>query len=890
MREGLRRFVDRILGEVHRSQVESDLDEELRFHLEMETEKNIRCGMAPAEARTAALRTFGGVDRVKEEVRGMHRFVGLEGLVRDLGLAVRAARRSPGYAAVVVLTLGLGIGANTAIFSVMHGVLLKPLENREGHRLMVLRQRLGGADDEIGFSVPDLEEWRARLRTVDAVVESHQMSFNLIGEGEPEEVLAGVVDHRFFGVMGMEPVLGRGFTLEEDRIGGEPVMVLSHPFWQRRFGGDPSVLGRTFLMNDRVHTVVGVLPDLPQYPRANDIYVPTSQCPIRSSDAFRQNRNGRMMQAFLRLGPGQQVEQLRRDVDDVAAGLRMELPGEYPGERGYSASVTSLQEELVANSRSLLLILLGTTLLVLLVACANVANLALARLSRREQEFAVRRALGAGQGRIARQLLTESAVLALAGAALGVVLAWAGLDLLVAYASRFTPRAAEAGLSAPVLLFALATAVVTAVLAGSFPLVSSRKRREARVLREASGATATVRRLRVQNGLVVAQLGLAFVLLTGAALLLRSLLLLQDVDGGFQAHNVVTMRVAFPVGGAHASPEAQDLFWTSVLARLEAHPEVVAVAAANLAPLAGGGGTTSVRIEGGAWAGGGEPVRVQPRTVSPDYFAVAGIPLLAGEGFPTALRGDDERVAIVNRTFSRIHFGEGSPVGARLVPCNAQGQCAAAVSYRVVGVVGDVRQGGLDAEPGAEVYTAGIQQGFWGNRILLRTRGDPGGVVRDAVAAVHAQDPALPVEEIRTLGQLRTESLAPRRLTAFLVSGFAVLALAVTLAGIAGVTAFTVAQRRREIGIRMALGADGPRVLRLVLRDALLLVAAGLGVGLAGAMVFGGALRSFLWGVAPTDLVTHAGVGLALLAAAVIACWIPARRATAVDPMVAFRG
>lgn len=813
-----------------------------------------------------------------------------DGLFRELKLALRTLWRAPGYAAVVILTLGLGIGANTAIFSVTHGVLLKPLENRDGHRLMVLRQHTAGGADEMGFSVLDLDEWRTRLRTVDAVVESHQMSFNLIGEGEPEEVLAGVVDHRFFDVMGMTPVLGRGFTEEEDRIGGAAVMVLSHPYWQRRFGGDRSILGRTFLMNDRVHTVVGVLPDLPQYPRANDIYVPTSQCPIRSSDAFRQNRNGRMMQAFLRLGPDQRPEQLTGDVEGVASALRAELPGDYAGERGYGATVSRLQDELVSNSRTLLLVLVGIAGLVLLVACANVANLSLARLSRREQEFAVRRALGAGEGRIARQLLTESIVLALLGGILGLVFARAGLALLVAYASRFTSRAAEAGLSAPVLIFALVAAVTTGVVAGGFPLVSSRRRREARVLREASGATGAVGRLRLQNGLVVAQLGLAFVLLTGATLLLRSLILLQDVDGGFETHNVVTMRVAFPVAGPYAGPEAQELFWSSVLARLDAHPEVVAVAAANLAPLAGGGGTTSVRIEGRAGGGGDEPVRVQPRTVSPDYFAVTGIPLLAGEGFPAGLRGDDERLAVVNRAFARAHFGEGSPLGARLVPCNAQGQCSATVSLRVVGMVGDVRQGGLDAEPGAEIYMAGIQQGFWGNRILVRTRGEPAVVVRDAVAAVHAQDPTLPVEDIRTLDQLRSESLAPRRLTAFLVGGFAALALGVTLAGIAGVTSFTVAQRRREIGIRMALGADRRGVLRLVLRDALLLVAVGLGVGLAGALVFGGALRSFLWGVAPTDPLTYLAVGLLLVIVSLLACWVPARRATAVDPMVAFRG
>ena len=812
------------------------------------------------------------------------------GLVRDVGLALRTFRRAPAYALVVVLTLGLGIGATTAIFSIIHGVVLKPLENEEGDRLMVLQHHQPGAGQtDMAWSVLDLEAYRDGLGGVEAVVEAHQMSFNLIGNGEPEEVLTGVVDHRFFEVMGVDPILGRGFTEEEDRTGGDAVMVLSYPYWQSRFGGDPAVLGRTFVMNDRVHTVIGVLPDVPQYPRANDIYVPTSQCPIRSAADFREDRNARMMQAFVRLPPGGDVESLRREAGLLAGRLAAEFPGSYAAERGYTAGATPLKDELVSDSGTTLLLLLATAGLVLLVACANVANLALARLSRREQEFAVRRALGAGEGAVARQLLVESTVLALAGALLGITVAWGGLELLVSYAGRFTPRAAEATLSTPVLVFAVATALLTGIVSGSAPVLAGR-RSAATTLRESSGATRTRRILMLQNGLVVAQVALAFVLLTGAGLMVRSFLLLQDVDAGFATENVVTMRVAFPVGGPYGDPRLQEQFWEAVQGRVRELPGVESVAVANLAPLSGGTGTVAFHVEGGGRRGDGEPSRAQSRTVSREYFATAGIPLLAGAGFPPGLRSTDERVAIVNRTFARTHFGEDSPVGARLIPCSAQGRCDPDRAVRVVGMVGDVRQAGLEVEPAAEVYVSGRQQGSWGNRILVRTRMDPLGVARSVVAAVHVEDPALPVVDIRTLASLRSESLAPRRLTTFLLGGFSGLALLVTLAGIAGVTAFSVAQRQREIGVRMALGAEGGEVLSLILRDALVLVGAGLALGIGLSLLIGGVMESLIWGIAPTDAATWILVSVLLVAVTLLACWVPARKATRINPLVAFRG
>ncbi|HKV12272.1 MAG TPA: ABC transporter permease, partial [Thermoanaerobaculia bacterium] len=462
----------------------------------------------------------------------------MNGFLHDLRYGVRTFAKAPGFSAVLVLILALGIGANTAIFSVVRGVLLRPLPYAEGERIVHVTKQASLATAEGYFSVPEIRDLKSGSRTLTAIVEYHSMPFTLLGRGEPDRVQTGVVSAELFEVLGVKPLLGRTFRPGEDRPGAEPVLVLSHSYWRRRFGGDPGIVGQTFEMNDRVHTVVGVLPPMPQYPDENDVYMPVSSCPFRSRERFIENREARMMHVFAQLRDGVTVEQARSDLAVVADRLRGEHPEAYATPAGLRLDAVPLKEELTRPARPTLLLLLGTVGFVLLLVCANVANLVLARLLRRHQEMAVRTALGAGRGRLLRQVLVESLLLALAGGALGLLLAGAGLDMLVAFAARFTPRAAEVEIDSGVLLFTLLVAVATGVASGLLPAALSRQ--EPADALKAGGSRATAGRRRARSLLVVLQFALSFLLLAGAGLMLRSLLALERVDPGFRPGNVLT--------------------------------------------------------------------------------------------------------------------------------------------------------------------------------------------------------------------------------------------------------------------------------------------------------------------------------------------------------------
>lgn len=887
----------RLVGTTRPNRVEQDMDDELRFHLMMEEEQLRKLGLPSDEARRAATGGFGGVDQIKEELRDHRRAMWLEDLVRDVRFAARTLASTPGYTTLVVLTLALGIGANAAIFSVINGVLLKPLANADGDRLVVLRQQRSQTGvANLGFSHLDIGEYRSQLQSVDALVEFHTMTFNLLGQGEPEEVQTGVVDHRFFEVLGVPPILGRGFTEEEDLVGRDAVIVMSYRYWQERFGGDPSILGKTFEMNGRVHTVVGVLPPFTQHPIDNDIYVPTSQCPVRSSEPFKANRNARMMTAFARLRPGTSLADVRNEAAVVANRLTASYPDAYPAQLGHNATAQPLKEALVANSRPTLFMLLGAVGFVLLVACANVANLTLARLSRREAELALRSALGAGRGRLLRQLLTESTLLAVVGGALGLGLAYVGSGLLVAFAGRFTPRAAEVGIDNTVLLFTVLISLVTGIVFGCGPALASRQQLSS-VLRESTGASSSVRKRRLQTGLVVVQLAVAFILLCGAGLLVRSFVLLLNVDAGVVTENVLALRIVPPIG-SYQGTEQQKNLWRPILDRVNAQPGVIASAASTVTPLSGrgliGSGGVGViaatfEIEGRPAASQGDRPRARQRNVTPDFFRTVGVPVVRGRAFAETDDTDKPRVALINQTFARTHFDGIEPIGARLMRCSAEGRCVPETMFEIVGVVGDVRQDGLDTEPTEEIYFPAYQTPFFGQNLLVRTSGDPLQLARGIVGFVHEVDPNLPVEDIQTLEMIRNDSLAPRRLTTALLTIFAAVALLVTMAGIVGVTSFSVTQRRHEIGVRMALGASRPEVLRMVLGQSLRCVAAGLAVGLAGTLIFGSLIRGLVWGIDPADPATLLSVSLLFLVVSGFATFWPARRATLVDPTIAFR-
>ena len=869
------------------SRKDEELDEEIAFHLEEETEKNRRRGMSPEEARREALVAFGGVAQTREASREASRAVLLETILQDVRYGARTLRKSPGFAIAAVLTLALGIGANTAIFSVVHGVLLQSLPYGGGDRLVRLRVDAPGAGIQDGrFAVPELQDIRTLSRTLDGVVEYHSMFFVLLGGPEPQRVQTGVVSANYFDTLGVAPILGRTFLPGEDRRGAEAVLVLSHAYWMRAFGGDPSVVGRVFRMNDRAHTVVGVLPPIPGYPEDNDVYMPTSACPFRSDPMMDNDRSMGMMQAFGRLKPGVRFEAARSDLASVSARMAHDHPSDYPESVHLSIAPVSLREELTRQARPTFLLLFGTVGLVLLIACANVANLSLARLVRREKEMALRSALGAARGRLRRQLLTESLLVSLTGGVLGVALAASGRGLLVHFAKRFTPRASEIAVDVPVLLFSLGVALVVGVALGLLPALSPRRSLSASLHEGRDASAATPARLRLRHLLIAAQVAISFVLLVGAGLMLRTLWKLSHVETGFHAERVLTARLSMNFT-RYAKPEERLDFQDRLIERLSHEPGVLSVALANSFPLnEGGPNKGTYDIEGRRAASPDKKPRANFQRVSADYFPTIGVPLIRGRAIAAGDRREMPLVAVINDHMARHVWPGEDPIGRRIEIETDPGKMAFA---EIVGVVGDVRQYSLAEAAGDEVYLS-IRQFPGLGSCVIRTDGDPKRLERAVRAAVHAIGPEQPVDRIRTLEEVRSGALENQRLTATLLMIFATLALIITATGIAGVIGFSVGQRRQEFGIRMALGALPGAVRAMVLRQGMRHVTAGLALGIAAALVLTRLWSNLLYEVSPTDPPTFLAVAVMLLGVAALACFLPARRATSVDPMVALRG
>jgi predicted permease len=868
---------------------ERELDEELAFHIEKETEENLRRGMAPEAARRAALVRFGGVAKTKDESREASRAVLFETVLQDMRYGLRSLRKNPGYAAAAILTLALGIGANTAIFSVVHGVLLQSLPYGAGDRLVRLRVDAPGAGIKDGqFSPPEMKDLKERTRSFSDVVEYHSMWFVLLGKQEPERVQTGVVSASFFDLLGVHPILGRTFLPGEDQHGAEAVLVLSHDYWMRAFGGDPSVVGRVFQMNDRPHIVVGVLPPIPGYPQDNDVWMPISACPFRSDPGMENDRDGGMLRAFARLKPGVSLDDAHRDLAEVSAKLTTDYPKSYPKTVRLAISPVALSEELTRTARPTFLMLFGTVGLVLLLACANVANLMLARLTRRHQELALRSALGAGRGRLARQLLTESVLLALVGGALGLLVAAAGQRMLVHFAERFTPRAAEIGLSVPVLLFSLGVSLVVGIGLGLIPALSPRRSLTASLQEGRERTTAGAGRLRARNLLIVTQVAISFVLLAGAGLMLRTLWKLSQVDPGFRTERVLTSRLDLNFS-RYKEEDEQRAFHASLLERLKAEPGVLSVSLAGSFPLNERGPANGrFRMEGQPAVAPEALPRADFQRVSPDYFKTIAVPILKGRSLEDADRKDAPLVAVVNRSMARRFWPGEDPIGRRI---GVDGREPGEIRWiTVVGVSGDVRQYGLANPPVEQIYLSLLQFPGLSTTALLRTAVDPSRLERLVRADVHAIGPEQPVDHFRTLAEVHAGALAAPRLTAILLAAFAALALTITATGIAGVIAFSVGQRRREFGIRMALGALPSSVQRMVLNQGMRPVLAGLALGLAGAIALTRLWASLLYEVSPTDPPTYFVVAFVLGAVAVVSCFVPARRATTVDPMVALRG
>jgi len=810
-------------------------------------------------------------------------------LRQDASYALRRMRQSPGFTAVIILTLALGIGANTAIFSVVNGVLLRPLPYAQGDRLLRLRQPAPGFKiQDAGFSEKEIGDFTGQNQTLDALVEYHSMTFILIGD-EPHRVQTGVVSWNFFDTFGVRPLAGRTFHPEDDVPGSEGVLMLSYAFWQRVFAGDPTVVGRVLQMNNRPHVVIGVLPRLPQYPDENDVYMPVSHCPFRSSPRTRENRNARMSTVFAVRKPGTPIEQVGADLATIAHRLQAEYPESYPENSGYTATAESLKEELTQDARPTFLVLLATAGFVLLIACANVANLTLSRMMHREREIAIRAAMGANRGRLMRQLLTESALLSLAGGALGVLAASFTLDLLVKFASRLTPRTGDIAIDTNVLLFALGVSILTGLVFGSLPAVSA-GRDVVNALKEGGGhAPSGSGRHRARNVLVVVQVALSLVLLTGAGLMLRSFLKLLQVSPGFNTENVLAARVSLSFT-KYSDPDPRKArqkvhaFYEDVLRKLDERPEIVAKAVASNYPMMPDPFpfNRSIQIEGHPVPEGQPQPRAELRTVTPEYFRVVGIPLLRGRLLEETDDEEAERVLLVNQAMARHFWGEEDPIGKRV-------GFGDPVEWReVVGIVGDVKAYGPSSDTPLEMYQPYAQDG-WVGRFVIRTAADPLAAAQVLRAAVQEVDPEQPVDQFRTLEQVRSDSVATPRVTTLLLGIFGALALVITATGITGVLALAVSQRQHEIGIRMALGATPTSVMAMILRQGMRVVLVGVALGVAGAFALTGLLSTLLFGVEPTDTVTFVSVVVLLVAVAATACLVPARRAAVIDPMAALR-
>jgi putative ABC transport system permease protein len=871
--------------------VARDVGSELRFHLDMRTQELIDAGMGPQAARLAALQAFGDLDAIEGECRTIATRGARErawrdlmtGLLYDLRFAFRSLRKSPGFALVSILTLSLGIGANTAVFSMIRGVLLRPLPYENGDRLVYLRQPapLAGVENA-RFSVPELADYRQRSRALSSLVEYHSMPFILLGRGEPRRVQTGVVSANYFEVLGVRPLLGRGFRAGEDQTGAEPVLILSHGFWQTRLGGDPGIVGRTFEMNDRIHTVIGVLPPVPQYPAENDVYMPSSSCPFRSAPFVVNTRTARMLHLFGRLAPAATLDQANSELGGIATAVRAENPSAYPSGQGFTISAASLHDEMTNRARPTLLLLLGTTAFVLLIAAANIANLTLARLVRRSREMALRSALGADRARLFRQLLAEGGLLASAGGLLGLGLAAGVMRLLTSFAARFTPRAAEIALDGEVLAFTAVVCLLTGLTFAALPALPSRADLVS-ALKEGGAAVSGGGSQRVRAGLVVAQVAVSMVLLVGAGLMLRSLLALQAVDPGFEAQRVLTMTLDLN-WSRYTSNELILGFHDRLHARLAGQPGVVSAASSMTFPLDGHRRINlAFVIEGQPAAEPGAQPIGDLRSATPEYFQTLGIPLVTGRLFTPSDGPESPDVAIVNRALARRYFGSESPLGRRISADSGQ------TWITIVGVVGDVRQYGLESEPADEVYLPFSQLPIREGSFLVRTSADPAGMARRIGEEVLAIDPGQPLANVQTLEEVRGENLASPRLTTTLLLLFALVALCITAAGLGGVVAFSVSQRTQEIGVRMALGAGRGEVLGMVLRDGLRLVAFGLALGIAAAILLTRLMTGLLFQVEATDPITFASMALVLMLIAAAACLAPARRASTVDPMIALR-
>jgi putative ABC transport system permease protein len=872
----LRKATHRLQTLADRGRFESDLDDEMRFHLEMEAAKNVERGLSPGEAGALARREFGPIDRFKDEVRDARGVTWLDDLRRDLRFGLRSLRRSPGFTVVAVLCLALGICANAAIFSVLNAVLLRPLPYAQPDRLVRIYETFG-THTRSSASFADVHDWQEQSSSFEGMAAWLEVSLTLQGASEPERIKVVAGTAGLFPLLGVSPLLGRTFSPGHAEPASGQVIVLGEKLWRRRFSGDPSLIGRAIQIDGSPYTVVGVMPasfDFPPNAAADawGLFDP--------SPAVQQARGYGFLAAVGRLKPGVSVA---ASVAELRPIMRR-LEKQYPVQAGRGVDALALRETVVGSSRPALLVLLGAVSLVLLIACANVANLLLARAAVRRREVAVRLALGAGRARLIRQFLVESLVLALAGALLGALLAGWSLWALTPLAQSALPTSGGIPLDGRVFGFLALISALSGLAFGIVPALQASREDVRGTLNDAGAkATAGGRQQSFRNALVVLEIALSLVLLIGAGLLMRGFLHLSGTPSGLVAENVLTAHVSVP--DARIKGATVRLF-QPMLQKVREIPGVRSAAIVSLLPIQDAWTNGSYKVEGRPAPLPGQAPNAEFRTASPDFFASLGIPILRGRDFAESDGGPGVRRVIVNEALARQQFPGENAVGRQL-RLDKEGP------HTIVGVVGSVRQAGLDEEPLPEIYfpytQVGAEGGLFDATLVIRTAVAPASVTADVRRAVRSVDPSLPLFRVTTMEEVIADSLAARRLNLWLLGIFAAIALVLSAAGLYGVISYLVAQRTREIGIRIALGAQNREVVGLVMGQGARLTAAGIALGLLGAFAFTRLLASLLDGVSARDPLTFAGVAALLAAVALLATWIPARRAARVDPMLAIR-
>jgi predicted permease len=886
----LRSWLQTIL---RRSRLESEMDAELRFHMEARAEDLARNGVPRQEALRRARLEFGGIETAKEECREARGASFIETLTQDMRFATRLLRKSPGFTAVAVLTLAVGIGASAAVFSLVNAILLKPLPYPESGRI-VLPELVAPAGVNLGSEYMPWGQLQFRALTRDAhpfqAVSAFQNdSFNLTGAGEPSSLDGFRASQEFFPSLGVAPALGRAFIAEEDRPGHEFEVILSDRLWRERFAADRNILGRTVELNGSAYTVVGVMPagfafprgeEMPStfnFPREPQLWVPLA-VPAEPKPGPSE------LAVIARLKPGVTIPQAQAAVNLITKHVEAQ---DHRYEGWFNMRVVPLQRQVVGDTRRPLQLMLGAVCIVLLIACSNVANLLLTRSLARRREFTVRTALGAGRARLVRQLLTESLLISLAAGAMGILISNAGIYFVKTLGPSNIPRLREVTLDLPVLAFALGISLATGILFGLVPAIAAARENLVDSLKEGSQKSGGSRiSPRLRNALLVSQVALALVLVVSAGLLTRTFFQLLGADGGFDAERVLTLQLPLP-SLKYADQNHIVTLFGNLLERLRAIPGVQSAGIGETVPLGGEGESTVIRMPDHPAANQKELPFANFTVISPGYFSAIGTPLLRGRDFQETDTTDAMPLAIVNATMEKKYWPNQGAIGKQVGPGTTRYPL-----LTIVGVVPDVKHTSLREETAPEMYVL-YNQKPWPSmldmRVALRTKADPASITESVRENIHAIDPDLPLAKVATLATLVDDSMSQPRFSVFLLGLFGVLALLLASIGMYGVISYSVLQRTQEIGIRMALGAQRRNVFGMVLGQGARLAGLGIAIGLVAALGVTHLLAKFLYGVRPTDPLTFVGVSLLLLGIALLACYLPARRATRVDPMVALK-